>query len=200
YGVTNTIDPHTGTSTASSYVIPRAIDLLSLKRNGSFVKYRQITHISAAIRYVLRSIMLYKVTTNNEAHDKFLSRNRSSGFAYCVQVPAACSIYASYSQLPTLTWASDDFMALRLPGGSIFSLNSLNKLVQDLYMSAEELLRDLCFQTDVPTHYARNLKDDYSIKTAGYAFLTDKVNQLPSEYLWIALQRDGHAINGYIDA
>ncbi|KAK9233802.1 P-loop containing nucleoside triphosphate hydrolase protein [Lipomyces kononenkoae] len=150
--------------------------------------------------------MLYKVT-NNEAHDEeaidrdilqFLSRNRSSGFAYCVQVHAACSIYASYSQLPTLTWASDDFMALRLPGGSIFSLNSLKKLVQDLYLSAEELLRDLCFQAAVPTHFARNLKDDYSVKTAGYGFLTDKANLLPSDYLWIALQRDSNARGQYI--
>ncbi|KAK9427525.1 hypothetical protein V1505DRAFT_379848 [Lipomyces doorenjongii] len=51
-----------GESGVSQYLVRRAINLLSLRPNGSFLNYMQITHITAAIRYALRSTMLYRVT------------------------------------------------------------------------------------------------------------------------------------------
>ncbi|KAK9385128.1 hypothetical protein V1515DRAFT_582330 [Lipomyces mesembrius] len=176
YGITNKVDPDTGASRTSAYIVPRAINLLALKRNGAFVHCQQITHITAAIRYVLRGIMLYNVMTREEHDDEsaidrdisqFLSRHQSSTFAYCVQLHAACSSYGSHSQLPTITWATDDFTVL-------------------------------CLDLDVPTHYARRLRDNYSNTEPGYSFSTETANALPQDYLWVALQRDRSLRGRYI--
>ncbi|KAK9234201.1 hypothetical protein V1525DRAFT_422466 [Lipomyces kononenkoae] len=43
YGVVNRIDAETGCSTSSSPIIPRAINLLALRPNGSFLSYLQIS-------------------------------------------------------------------------------------------------------------------------------------------------------------
>ncbi|KAK9329089.1 hypothetical protein V1520DRAFT_187470 [Lipomyces starkeyi] len=73
YGITNKVDPDTGASRTSVYIVPRAINLLALKRNDAFVHYQRITHITAAIRYVLRSIMLYNVMTREEQDGEYSS-------------------------------------------------------------------------------------------------------------------------------
>ncbi|KAK9427616.1 hypothetical protein V1505DRAFT_28307 [Lipomyces doorenjongii] len=89
YGITNKVDPDTEASRASSYIVPRAINLLAFRPNGTFLNYPQITHIAAAIRYVLRSIMLYNLMAEDDNDDEaavdsdiaqFLSRSRSSAF------------------------------------------------------------------------------------------------------------------------
>ncbi|KAK9242699.1 hypothetical protein V1506DRAFT_464278 [Lipomyces tetrasporus] len=197
YGVTNRIDPDTGASVASAYIVPRAINLLSLQPSGTFVSYQHITHITAAIRYVLRSVMLYNTihklldrATVDSDIGQFLSGNRSSAFAYCVQLHAACRSYGSHDQLPMITWATDDFTALRLTSGALLSLAALRQFLRELYDDAEALVPELCLHLDVPTYYARNLRDNYSNGEPGYSFLSEKTNHLPSEYLWTALHRD----------
>ncbi|KAK9427025.1 hypothetical protein V1505DRAFT_95350 [Lipomyces doorenjongii] len=60
FEVVNRLLP-SGESGVSQYLVPRAINLLSFRPNGSFVSYIQITHLTAAIRYALRSTMLYRV-------------------------------------------------------------------------------------------------------------------------------------------
>ncbi|KAK9241505.1 hypothetical protein V1506DRAFT_510374, partial [Lipomyces tetrasporus] len=183
-------------------IVPRAINLLSLRPSGTFVSYQHITHITAAIRYVLRSVMLYNVlargddgpeedeATVDSDIGQFLSGNRSSAFAYCVQLHAACRSYGSHEQLPTITWATDDFTALRLTSGALLSLAALRQFLRELYDDAEALVPELCLHLDVPTYYARNLRDNYSNSEPGYSFLSEKTNHLPSEYLWTALHRD----------
>ncbi|KAK9311251.1 hypothetical protein V1524DRAFT_411897 [Lipomyces starkeyi] len=52
FDVVNRVLP-SGESGVSQYLIARAINLLSLRPNGSFLSYMQITHITAAIRYAL---------------------------------------------------------------------------------------------------------------------------------------------------
>ncbi|KAK9494587.1 hypothetical protein V1508DRAFT_350485 [Lipomyces doorenjongii] len=199
YAVTNRVDD-TGSSTASSYLVPRAINLLSLRLNGAFVSYQQITHITAAIRYVLRSIMLYNVMAKDGQEEdemavdreiwQYLSRDQSSAFAYCVQVHAACSSYGSQGQLPTITWATGDFTALRLTSGVLLSLDALKLFLSELYDSAEALLPEVCLDVHVPIYYARNLRDNYSNTEPGYSFLSDKSNKLSPDYLWMAMHRD----------
>ncbi|KAK9427524.1 hypothetical protein V1505DRAFT_379849, partial [Lipomyces doorenjongii] len=36
----------------------------------------------------------------------------------------------------------------------------------------------------MPTHYARDIKDVYSVSRPGYSFLTDPMNRLTKQYLW----------------
>lgn len=65
FEVVNRLLP-TGESVVSQYLVPRAISLLSLRPNGSFVSYLQITHVTAAMRYALRSTVLYRVAKSTE--------------------------------------------------------------------------------------------------------------------------------------
>ncbi|KAK9426837.1 hypothetical protein V1505DRAFT_288635, partial [Lipomyces doorenjongii] len=147
YEVVNKVNPQTGASQASSYLVPRAINLLSLRSNGTFRNYKQITHITAAIRYFLRSLMLYNATKDgNEDNDdtieqdiaQYLSPVQASAFAYCVQVHAACNSYGSNDQLPTITWVTDDYTTLRLTSGALLSLHSLKGFLRELYREAED--------------------------------------------------------------
>ncbi|KAK9244361.1 hypothetical protein V1506DRAFT_447689, partial [Lipomyces tetrasporus] len=50
-----------GVALASQLLVPRAINLLSLRPNGTFIQYGQITHIAAAITYCIRSTYMYTV-------------------------------------------------------------------------------------------------------------------------------------------
>ncbi|KAK9242371.1 hypothetical protein V1506DRAFT_547696 [Lipomyces tetrasporus] len=70
----------------------------------------------------------------------YLSPRLSTTFTYCVQVHAACSSYGSNHHLPTKTWATDDFTALRLNSGTLFSLTTLKGFIKEIYQNAEDLL------------------------------------------------------------
>ncbi|KAK9429337.1 hypothetical protein V1505DRAFT_172712 [Lipomyces doorenjongii] len=65
FEVVNRLLP-SGESGVSQYLVPRAINLLSFRPNGSFVSYTQITHLTAAIRCALRSTMLYRVAKSTD--------------------------------------------------------------------------------------------------------------------------------------
>ncbi|KAK9482254.1 hypothetical protein V1527DRAFT_34068 [Lipomyces starkeyi] len=52
FEVVNYILP-TGESLASQYLVHRAISLLSLRPNGSFLSYLQIGHVTAAMSYAV---------------------------------------------------------------------------------------------------------------------------------------------------
>ncbi|KAK9481442.1 hypothetical protein V1527DRAFT_379303, partial [Lipomyces starkeyi] len=110
FEVVNRLLP-SGESQTSQYLVPRAINLLSLRPNGSFLSYLQIAHITAAMRYALRSTMLYRVAKNDidEECQKFLVPRKSTSFSYCVQVHAACNKFGRKHTVPTITWATDDF-------------------------------------------------------------------------------------------
>ncbi|KAK9481428.1 hypothetical protein V1527DRAFT_384648, partial [Lipomyces starkeyi] len=85
---------------------------------------------------------------------------------------------------PTITWATDDFSALRLQSGSILTIGSLKSFIQEQYKAAEDALDDLCLGLDIPNHFARDMKDIYNIQRPGYSFLTEPANVLPRQYLW----------------
>ncbi|KAK9489516.1 hypothetical protein V1508DRAFT_400776 [Lipomyces doorenjongii] len=130
YGITNKVDPDTEASRASSYIVPRAINLLAFRANGTFLNYPQITHIAAAIRYVLRSIMLYNLMAEGDNDDEAAVGQRYCSVlitepvvSVCILCPVtSCSSYGSHSQLPTITWATDDFTALRLISGALLTV------------------------------------------------------------------------------
>ncbi|KAK9354712.1 hypothetical protein V1523DRAFT_127243 [Lipomyces doorenjongii] len=129
----------------------------------------QITHITAAIRYALRSTMLYRVakaeglSVLDEDHidecARFLVPQTSTSFSYCVQVHAACSKFGQKHQPPAITWATFDFSALRLPSGSILTIRSLKEFIQEQYKLAEDAIGDLFLGLEMPAHYARDIKD-----------------------------------------
>ncbi|KAK9341848.1 hypothetical protein V1522DRAFT_359142, partial [Lipomyces starkeyi] len=119
FEVVNHILP-TGESLALQYLVPRALSLLSLRPNGSFLSYLQISHVTAAMRYALRSTVLYRVArstkplllTEDDIDDecaRFLAPQKSTSFSYCVQVHAACRRFGQKNQVPTITWATDNF-------------------------------------------------------------------------------------------
>ncbi|KAK9249950.1 hypothetical protein V1507DRAFT_73037 [Lipomyces tetrasporus] len=211
YGVVNKIDPDTGATKSSAYIIPRAINLLSLRPNGTFLGYLQITHITAAVRYTLRSIMLYRVMrvmTQEEQTDEpmvdreielYLSPRLSTAFTYCVQVHAACRSYGSNHHLPTITWATDDFTALRLNSGTLFSLTTLKGFIKEMYQNAEVMFPELCLHLDVPTHFARSLQDVYSNSEPGYSFLSDSGNHLPAQHLSDTLLSEPNLRGKYVN-
>ncbi|KAK9357325.1 hypothetical protein V1504DRAFT_398882 [Lipomyces starkeyi] len=166
FDIVNRVLP-SGESGVSQYLMPRAINLLSLRPNGSFLSYMQITHITAAIRYALRSTMLYRVAKaddlsmvdENHIDDecaRFLVPQRSTSFSYCVQVHPACNKFGRKHQPPSITWATDDFSALRLPSGSILTISSLKKFIGEQYKLVEDANGDLFLGLEMPTHYARN--------------------------------------------
>ncbi|KAK9311335.1 hypothetical protein V1524DRAFT_457475 [Lipomyces starkeyi] len=150
FEVVNHILP-TGESLASQYLVPRALSLLSLRPNGSFLSYLQISHVTAAMRYALRSTVLYRVTKSTEPLllteddiDDELAPQKSTSFSYCVQVHAACRRFGQKNQVLTITWATDNFSALRLQSGSILTIGSLKSFIQEQYKAAEDALEDLC--------------------------------------------------------
>ncbi|KAK9365282.1 hypothetical protein V1509DRAFT_406487 [Lipomyces kononenkoae] len=126
--------------------------------------------VTAAIRYVLRSIILYNVMTKNGQEED--------------------DSYGSQGQLPTITWATNDFTALRLISGVLLSLDALKLFLSELYDSAEALLPEVCLDVHIPMYYARTLHDNYSNTEPGYSFLSDKRNKLLPDYLWTAMHRD----------
>ncbi|KAK9489747.1 hypothetical protein V1508DRAFT_361411 [Lipomyces doorenjongii] len=154
FDVVNRVLP-SGESGVSQYLVARAINLLSLRSNGFFLNYMQITHITAAIRYALRSTMLYRVTkaedvsvadeyaeTIDDVWAGFLVPQRSTSFSYCVQVHSACNKFGQKHQPPAITWATDDFSALWLPSGSILTIRSLKRFIQEQYKLAEDAIGD----------------------------------------------------------
>ncbi|KAK9482901.1 hypothetical protein V1527DRAFT_492317 [Lipomyces starkeyi] len=113
FEVVNRLLP-SGESQSPQYLVPRAINLLSLRPNGSFLSYLQITHITAAMRYALRSTMLYRVAKSadlssidendiDEECQKFLVPRKSMSFSYCIQVHAACNKFGRKHTVPTIT-------------------------------------------------------------------------------------------------
>ncbi|KAK9489581.1 hypothetical protein V1508DRAFT_444480 [Lipomyces doorenjongii] len=60
--IVNLIDDN-GASLASQLLVPRVINLLSLRPNGTFVQYGQITHIAAAITYCIRCTFIHSVVS-----------------------------------------------------------------------------------------------------------------------------------------
>ncbi|KAK9311720.1 hypothetical protein V1524DRAFT_450145 [Lipomyces starkeyi] len=184
FDVVNRVLP-SGESGVSQYLIPRAINLLSLRPNGPFLSYMQITHITAAIRYALRSIIIpayiaqhyalqscksrASICGRNHIDDecaRFLVPQRSTSFSYCVQPP-------------WITWATDDFSALRLPSGSILTISSRKEFIYEQYKLAEDATGDLFLGLEIPTHYARDSKDIYNVSRPGYSFLTEPMSRLP---------------------
>ncbi|KAK9481550.1 hypothetical protein V1527DRAFT_455904 [Lipomyces starkeyi] len=172
FEVVNYILP-TGESLASQYLVPRAITLLSLRSNGSFLSYLQIGHVTAAMRDDI-----------DDECARFLAPQMSTSFSYCVQVHAACRRFGQKNQVPKITWATDDFSALRLQSGSILTIGSLKSFIQEQYKAGEDALDDLCLGLDIPNHFARDMKDIYNIQRPGYSFLTEPANVLPRQYLW----------------
>ncbi|KAK9426841.1 hypothetical protein V1505DRAFT_318497, partial [Lipomyces doorenjongii] len=55
-----------GVSQASMTLVPWAINLLSLRPNGTFIPYGQITHNVAAITYYLRSAFIYSIASKTD--------------------------------------------------------------------------------------------------------------------------------------
>ncbi|KAK9349614.1 hypothetical protein V1523DRAFT_336970, partial [Lipomyces doorenjongii] len=120
----------------------------------------------------------------DEECQRFLVPGKSTSFSYCVQVHAACNKFGQKHTVPTITWATDDFSALRLQNGSILTITALKQFIHEQYTIAEETIGDLCLGLQIPVHFARDLKDVYSINKPGYSFLTEASNDLPKQYLW----------------
>ncbi|KAK9363893.1 hypothetical protein V1504DRAFT_430619 [Lipomyces starkeyi] len=121
------------------YIMPRAINLLSFKPEGSFLSYLQLMHITAAIRYVLgtvcdptdeQAISMREVAAIDGEISQYLSPPQSPAFSYCVQVHAACNSFGLNHQLPTITWATDG-----LNSGALLTLTSLKHFLRELYRS-----------------------------------------------------------------
>ncbi|KAK9371664.1 uncharacterized protein V1513DRAFT_428322 [Lipomyces chichibuensis] len=96
----------------------------------------------------------------DEECQKFLVPRKSTSFSYCVQVHVACNKFGRKHTVPTITWATDDFSALRLQNGSILTMNALKDFIQEQY---EESIGELCLGLQMPAHFARDLRDAYSI-------------------------------------
>ncbi|KAK9336294.1 hypothetical protein V1521DRAFT_32427 [Lipomyces starkeyi] len=96
---------HNGASLASQLLVPRAINLLSLRPEGTFVQYGQITHIAAAITYCISCTFIHDVSRPNPMSrigdivgkeiQRFLNPTGSTPYSYCVQVHGACRTYGS---------------------------------------------------------------------------------------------------------
>ncbi|KAK9327811.1 P-loop containing nucleoside triphosphate hydrolase protein [Lipomyces starkeyi] len=141
--------------------------------------------------------MLYMVTKSTEPSitteyrddidgecERYLVAKKSTSFSYCVKVHAACKKYDRKHTVPKITWATDDFSALRLENGGILTISSLKDFIKEQYSIAEDSIRELCLGLQVPTHYAQNMKDVYSVRTPGYSFMTEAANKLSQQYLW----------------
>ncbi|KAK9481829.1 hypothetical protein V1527DRAFT_416271, partial [Lipomyces starkeyi] len=125
-------------------IIPQAINLLSLRPNGSFLSYLKLTHITAGVRYGLRSVLLYSVIrlmSEDQLEDEaaidgeitqYFSPHQSTAFSCCVQVHAACNSFGLSRQLPTVAWATDDFTSLRRNSGTLLSLTLLKDFLRDV--------------------------------------------------------------------
>ncbi|KAK9310844.1 hypothetical protein V1524DRAFT_457875 [Lipomyces starkeyi] len=95
--------------------------------------------------------MLYRVAkstdpsiTDEDAIDeecqRFLVPRKSTSSSYCVQVHAACNKFGQKHTVPTITWATDDFSALRLQSGSILTITALKQFINEQYTIAEETI------------------------------------------------------------
>ncbi|KAK9233691.1 hypothetical protein V1525DRAFT_351435, partial [Lipomyces kononenkoae] len=186
FDVVNHVDD-SGVSSVSQFLIPRAINLLSLKPNGTFLRYGQITHNVAAITYCLRCTFVHNVasrldplTRSNEIVDTEISQSLnptgSTAFSYCVQVHGACRTYGFKHILPTITWGNGEHNALRLESGEILTIASLKDFAHDLVRQSKEMLKELTFGIELPRHLARDLIDHYSDANPGYSFITEKRN------------------------
>ncbi|KAK9241552.1 hypothetical protein V1506DRAFT_465881 [Lipomyces tetrasporus] len=187
-----------GVALASQLLVPRAINLLSLRPNGTFIQYGQITHIAAAITYCIRSTYMYTVATRNdqasrsgEAIDnevqRFLNPAGPTPYGYCVQVHGACRTYGSKYVLPTITWANSQYTALRLASGELLTVASLKAWVQELLSQCRDQVTELGFGVQLPRQLGKDMADDYSNSTPGYSFVTDTRNKLNTRLLLEAL-------------
>ncbi|KAK9481902.1 hypothetical protein V1527DRAFT_516243 [Lipomyces starkeyi] len=199
FDVVNRVLP-SGESGVSQYLIQRAINLLSLRPNGSFLSYMQITHITAAIRYALRSTMLYRVTKAEDL--SAVDENHVDD--ECAAVSGAPKVhpdkFGRKHQPPSITWATDDFSALRLPSGSILTISALKEFIHEQYKLAEDAIGDPFLGLEMPTYYARDIKDIYSVSRPGYGFLTEPMNRLPKQYLWDKMISTPTLQSRFIDA
>ncbi|KAK9349976.1 hypothetical protein V1523DRAFT_442904 [Lipomyces doorenjongii] len=172
---------------ASQLLVPRVINLLSLRPNGTFVQYGQITHSAAAITYCIRCTFIHSVVSrpnpmsrtvdivDNEIK-RFLNPTGSTPYSYCVQVHGACRTYGSKNALPTITWANSAHTALRLEGGILFTVNGLKEF-------SRSLLTELSFSVRLPTHSAKDLVDHYAESGPGYNFATEIKNKFDTQLL-----------------
>ncbi|KAK9482148.1 hypothetical protein V1527DRAFT_383993, partial [Lipomyces starkeyi] len=190
--IVNLIDDN-GASLASQLLVPRAINLLSLRPNGTFVQYGQITHIAAAITYCIRCTFIHNVVSRpnpmsrtgdivDKEIKRFLNPTGSTPYSYCVQVHGACRTYGSKHALPTITWANSAHTALRLEGGVLFTVNGLKEFVLKLISQSRSLLTELCLGVELPTHSAKNLVDHYAESSPG--FVTEIKNKFDTQLLW----------------
>ncbi|KAK9481696.1 hypothetical protein V1527DRAFT_499603 [Lipomyces starkeyi] len=165
--IVNLIDDN-GASLASQLLVPRAINLLSLRPNGTFLQYGQITHIAAAITYCIRCTFIHNVVSRpnpmsrtgdivDKEIKRFLNPTGSTPYSYCVQVHGACRTYGSKHALPTITWANSTHTALRLEGGVLFTVDGLKEFVLELIAQSRSLLTELCLGVELPTHSAKDL-------------------------------------------
>ncbi|KAK9357102.1 hypothetical protein V1504DRAFT_399176, partial [Lipomyces starkeyi] len=188
-----------GVGLASQLLVPRAINLLSLRPNGTFAQYGQITHIAAAITYCIRSTFIYRVSTRDdptsrsgEAIDndiqRFLNPAGSTPYGYCVQVHGACRTYGSKHVLPTITWANSHYTALRLASGELLTVASLKSFVKELLSECRNLVTDLSFDVELPRLLGKNMADNYGNRTPGYSFVTEKRNRLNTRLLFDVLR------------
>ncbi|KAK9357364.1 hypothetical protein V1504DRAFT_442867 [Lipomyces starkeyi] len=191
--IVNLIDDN-GASLASQLLVPRAINLLSLRPNGTFVQYGQITHIAAAITYCIRCTFIHNVVSRpnpmsrtgdivDKEIKRFLNPTGSTPYSYCVQVHGACRTYGSKHALPTITWANSAHTALRLEGGVLFTVDGLKEFVHELIAQSRSLLTELSFGVRLPTHSAKDLVDHYAESSPGYNFVTEIKNKFDTQLL-----------------
>ncbi|KAK9357798.1 hypothetical protein V1504DRAFT_436397 [Lipomyces starkeyi] len=181
---------------ASQLLIPWAINLLSLRPNGTFVQYGQITHNVAAITYCIRSTFMYSVATRPRMQhhvrgmeavykeiQRYLNPAGSTPYSYCVHVHGACRTYGSKHSMPTITWANSACTALRLESGELFTVTNLKEFIQELLTQCKTLMTDLSFGVALPRHYAKDLIDHCAENKPGYNFITEKRNALDTQFL-----------------
>ncbi|KAK9482211.1 hypothetical protein V1527DRAFT_415667 [Lipomyces starkeyi] len=189
-----------GVGLASQLLVPRAINLLSLRPNGTFAQYGQITHIAAAITYCIRSTFIDTVLStrtdpasrSGEAIDneiqRFLNPAGPTPYGYCVQVHGACRTYGTKHVLPTITWANSHYTALRLASGELLTVASLKSFVQDLLSQCRNLVTDLSFDVELPLLLAKDMVDNYGNRTPRYSFVTEKRNRPNTRLLFDVVQ------------
>ncbi|KAK9481503.1 hypothetical protein V1527DRAFT_499698 [Lipomyces starkeyi] len=189
----NLID-NNGASLASQLLVPRAINLPSLRPNGTFVQYGQITHIAAAITYCIRCTFIHNVASRpnpmsrtgdivDKEIKRFLNPTGSTPYSYCVQVHGACRTYGSKHALPTITWATSAHTALRLEGGVLLTVDGLKEFVHELIAQSRSLLTGLCLGVGLPTRSAEDLVDRYAESSPGYNFMTEIKNKFDTQLL-----------------
>ncbi|KAK9326987.1 hypothetical protein V1520DRAFT_376052 [Lipomyces starkeyi] len=105
--IVNLIDDNSA-SLASQLLVPRTVNLLSIRLNGTFVAPPSRT-ASAAPSYIMLSrdrIQCRVPGIVDKETKRFLNPTGSTPYNYWVQVHGACRAYGSKHALPTITWAT----------------------------------------------------------------------------------------------